>query len=149
MQEGPKDSKMELQKTLKIKPFSEPAKTTESCSRLHAELVFEVWRAPKPHFFQDHFRKPSSCCTGTLVFQIFDKNDAPESVQNRSKILPKMKQQTRWKKYVKSGGGQKMQRRRQGRSLKIRRAVLAQLLGVLGAMYNYFYIFCSASDFSH
>ena len=32
---------------------------------------------------------------------------------------------------------------------KIRRAVLAQLLGVLGAMYNYFYIFCSASDFSH
>ena len=39
--------------------------------------------------------------------------------------------------------------RRQGRSLKIRRAVLAQLLGVLGQMYNYFYIFCSASDFSH
>ena len=32
---------------------------------------------------------------------------------------------------------------------RIRRAVLAQLLGVLGEMYNYFYIFCSASDFSH
>ena len=104
-QEGPKGSKMELQKASKIKLFLESNKTTESCSRLHAELVFEVWRAPKPHFFRDHFRKPSSCCTGTLVFQIFDKNDAPESVQNRSKILPKMKQETKWKKHVKSGGG--------------------------------------------
>ena len=41
-QEGPKDSKMEFQKAFKMKLFSEPAKTTESCSRLHAELVFEV-----------------------------------------------------------------------------------------------------------
>ena len=104
-QEGPKGSKMEFQKASKIKLFLESNKTTESCSRLHAELVFEVWRAPKPHFFRDHFRKPSSCCTGTLVFQIFDKDDAPESLQNRSKILLKMKQETKWKKHVKSGGG--------------------------------------------
>ena len=41
-QEGPKGSKMELQKTSKIKFFLEPAKTTESCSRQHAELVFKV-----------------------------------------------------------------------------------------------------------
>ena len=41
-QEGPKGSKMELQKTSKIKLFLESNKTTESCSRLHAELVFEV-----------------------------------------------------------------------------------------------------------
>ena len=85
-QEGTKGSKMELQKTSKMKLFLESNKTTESCSRLHAELVFEVWRTPKPHFFRDHFRKPSSCCTGAVVSQIFDKNGAPESVQNRSKI---------------------------------------------------------------
>ena len=84
-------------KTMQNQGFSEPAKTTESCFRPHAELVFEVWRAPKPHFFQDHFRKPSSCCTGAVVSQIFVENDTPESVQNPSKILPKMKQKTRWK----------------------------------------------------
>ena len=104
-QEDPKGSKIELENTSKIKLFLESKKTTESCSRLHADLVFEVWRVPKSHFFWNPFRKPSSCCTGTLVFQIFDKNDAPESVQNRSKILPKMKQETKWKKHVKSGGG--------------------------------------------
>ena len=103
-QEGPKGSKMELQKASKIKLFLE-SNTTESCYRPHADLVFEVWRAPKPHFFRDHFRKPSSCCTGTLVFQIFDKNDAPESLQNRSKNLSRMKTQTKWKNIVKSGGG--------------------------------------------
>ena len=115
-QEGPKGSKMELQKASKIKLFLESNKTTESCSRLHADLVFEVWRVPKSHFFWNPFRKPSSCCTGTLVFQIFDKNDAPESVQNRSKILPKMKQETKWKKHVKSGGGSPPNKsRRRGR----------------------------------
>ena len=37
-----------------------------------------------------------------------------------------------------------------GVSLKIRRAVLATAAGhVGGEMYNYFYIFCSASEFSH
>ena len=41
-QEGPKGSKMELQKASKIKFFLESNKTTESCSRLHADLVFEV-----------------------------------------------------------------------------------------------------------
>ena len=100
-QEGPKGSKM----ASKIKLFLESNKTTESCSRPHAELVFEVWRAPKPHFFQDHFRKPSSCCTGAVVSQIFVENGAPESVQNPSKILSKMKQQTIWKNNVKSEGG--------------------------------------------
>ena len=104
-QEGPKGSKMELQKASQIKLFLGRAETWKSCSRPHAELVFEVWRATKPHFFRDHFRKPSSCCTGTVVSQIFAENDAPESVQNRSKILPKMKQETKWKKHVKSGGG--------------------------------------------
>ena len=92
-------------KTIQNQAFSEPAKTTESCSRLHAELVFEVWRAPKPHFFRDHFRNPSSCCTGAVVSQIFVENDTPESVQNPSKILSKMKQETTWKNNVKSGGG--------------------------------------------
>ena len=58
-------------KTIQNQAFSEPAKTTESCSRQHAELVFKVWKAPKPYFFQDHFRKPSSCCTGAVVSQIF------------------------------------------------------------------------------
>ena len=82
-------------KDIQNQAFLESNKTTESCSRLHAELVFEVWRAPKPHFFRDHFRKPSSCCTGTVVSQIFAENDTPESVRNPSKILPKMKQQTR------------------------------------------------------
>ena len=116
-QEDPKVSKIELQKTPKIKVFLDSNKTTESCSRLHAELVFEVWRTPKPHFFRDHFRKPSSCCTGAVVSQIFVENDAPESVQNPSKILSKMKQETRWKKYVKSGGGSpRNMRRRHGRS---------------------------------
>ena len=81
-QEGPKGSKMEFQKASKIKLFLESNKTTESCSRLHAELVFEVWRAPKLSFFRDHFRKPSSCCTGAVVSQIIVENDAPESVQN-------------------------------------------------------------------
>ena len=95
---------MELQKTPKIKLFLESNKTTESCSRLHADLVFEVWRVPKSHFFWNPFRKPSSCCTGTLVFQIFDENDAPESLQNRSKILFKMKTQTKWKKHCKIRG---------------------------------------------
>ena len=114
-QEGPKGSKMEFQKASKIKLFLESNKTTESCSRLHADLVFEVWRVPKSHFFWNPFRKPSSCCTGTLVFQIFDKNDAPESVQNRSKILPKMKQETKWKKHVKSGGVPPNKSRRLGR----------------------------------
>ena len=104
-QEGPKGSKMELQKASKIKLFLESNKTTESCSRLHAELVFKVWRAPKPHFFRDHFRNPSSCCTGAVVSQIFAENDAPERIQNRSKILSKMKQETRWKNNVKSRGG--------------------------------------------
>ena len=94
-QEGPKGSKMELQEASQIKLFLESNKTTESCSRQHAELVFKVRRAPKPHFFRDHFRKPSSCCTGTVVSQIFVENDAPESVQNPSKILSKMKQETR------------------------------------------------------
>ena len=116
-QEGPRGSKMELQKASKIKLFLESNKTTESCSRLHADLVFEVWRVPKSHFLWNPFRKPSSCCTGTLVFQIFHKNDAPESVQNPSKILSKMKQETRWKNNVKSGGAppKKMMRRRRGR----------------------------------
>ena len=41
-QEGPKGSKMEFQKAFKIKIFLESHKTTESCSRQHAELVFEV-----------------------------------------------------------------------------------------------------------
>ena len=41
-QEGPKGSKMEFQKASKIKLFLESNKTTESCSRLHADLVFEV-----------------------------------------------------------------------------------------------------------
>ena len=41
-QEGAKGSKMELQKTSKIKLFLESKKTTESWSRLHAELVFKV-----------------------------------------------------------------------------------------------------------
>ena len=115
-QEGPKGSKMELQKTSKIKLFLESNKTTESCSRLHAELVFEVWRAPKSHFFRDHFRKASSCCTGAVVSHIFVENKAPESVQNPSKIFSKMKQETTWKNNVKSGGDPpQMVRRRQGR----------------------------------
>ena len=79
-QEGATGSKMEVQKASKIKLFLESNKTTESCSRLHAELVFKVWRAPKPHFFRDHFRNPSSCCTGAVVSQIIAENDAPESV---------------------------------------------------------------------
>ena len=54
-QEGPKGSKMELQRTSKIKLFLASNKTTESCSRLHAELVFEVWRAPKRLFFPGPF----------------------------------------------------------------------------------------------
>ena len=37
---------------------------------------------PNPSFFRDHFRKPSSCCTGAVVSQIIVENDAPESVQN-------------------------------------------------------------------
>ena len=41
-QEGPKGSNMEFQKASKIKLFLESNKTTESCSRLHAELVFKV-----------------------------------------------------------------------------------------------------------
>ena len=41
-QEGPKGSKMEFQKTSKMKFFLESNKTAESCSRLHAELVFKV-----------------------------------------------------------------------------------------------------------
>ena len=81
-QEGPKGSKMEVQKASKIKLFLESNKTRESCSRPHAELVFKVLRAPKSHFFRDHFRNPSSCCTGAVVSQIFVENDAPESVQN-------------------------------------------------------------------
>ena len=104
-QEGPKGSKMELQKASQIKLFLESNKTTESWSRLHADLVFEVWRVPKSHVFWNHFRKPSSCCTGTFVFQIFDKNDAPESLQNRSKNISRMKTQTKWTNIVKSGGG--------------------------------------------
>ena len=117
-QEGPKGSKMEFQKASKIKLFLESNKTTESCSRLHAELVFKVWRASKPHFFRDHFRNPSSCCTGAVVSQIIVENDAPESVQNGSKILPKMKQKTKWKKHVKSGGGAPPNKsRRRGRGV--------------------------------
>ena len=81
-QEGPKGSKMELQIAFKIKLFLESNKTTESCSRLHADLVFEVRRVPKSHFCWNHFRKPSSCCTGAVVSQIIVENDAPESVQN-------------------------------------------------------------------
>ena len=133
-QEGPKGSKMELQKASKIKLFLESNKTTESCSRLHADLVFEVWRVPKSHFFWNPFRKPSSCCTGTLVFQIFDKNDAPESVQNRSKILPKMKQETKWKKHVKSGGGppqmvcRRLRRSPSGSVVKLHFAVLEEVI---------------------
>ena len=76
-QEGAKVSKMELQKACKIKLFLESNKTTESCSRQHAELVFKVWRTPKPHFFRDHFRKPSSCRNGAVVSQIIAENDAP------------------------------------------------------------------------
>ena len=41
-QEGPKGSKMELEKSSKVKLFLESNKTTESCSRQHAELVFKV-----------------------------------------------------------------------------------------------------------
>ena len=101
----PKAPKWSSKRHPKWSLFLESNKTTESCSRLHAELVFEVWRAPKPHFSRDHFRKPSSCCTGAVVSQIFVENDAPESVQNPSKILFKMKQETTWKNNVKSGGG--------------------------------------------
>ena len=104
-QEGPKGSKMELQKASKIKLFLESNKTTESCSPMHAELVFKVWRAPKPHFFRDHFRKPSSCRTGAVVSQFFAENDTPESVRNPSKILSKTKQETKWKKQRKIRGG--------------------------------------------
>ena len=81
-QEDPKGSKIELENTSKIKLFLESKKTTESWSRQHAELVFKVWRTPKPEFFRDHFRKPSSCCTGAVVSQIIVENDAPESLQN-------------------------------------------------------------------
>ena len=42
-------------KGTKIKLFLASNQTTESCSRLHAELVFEVWRAPKPQFFPGPF----------------------------------------------------------------------------------------------
>ena len=90
-QEGPKGSKMEFQKASKIKFFLESNKTTESCSRQHAELVFKVRRAPKPHFFRDHFRKRSSCCTAAVVSQICAENDTPESVQNRLKNLSEMR----------------------------------------------------------
>ena len=114
----PKSTKTRFQNYPKMKPFLESDKATESCSRLHADLVFEVWRVPKSHLFWNHFRKPSSCCTGTLVFQIFDKNDSPESLQNRSKILLKMKTQTKWKNIIKSGrGGSKNLSRRRGRHL--------------------------------
>ena len=41
-QEGPKGSEMEVQNTSKIKLFLKSNKTTESCSRLHAVLVFKV-----------------------------------------------------------------------------------------------------------
>ena len=41
-QEGPKGSKMEVQKASKIKFFLASIQTTELCSRLHAELVFKV-----------------------------------------------------------------------------------------------------------
>ena len=41
-QEGPKGSKIEVQKGFKIKLFLASNQTTESCSRLHADLVFKV-----------------------------------------------------------------------------------------------------------
>ena len=56
---------------------------------------FRGLKGSQTPFFQDHFRKPSSCCTGAVVSQIFVENDTPESVQNPSKILSKMKQETR------------------------------------------------------
>ena len=82
-QEGPKGSKMDVQKASKIKLFLVSNQTTESCSRLHAELVFRFEGVPNTSFFRDHFRKPSSCCTGAVVSQIIAENNAPESVQNR------------------------------------------------------------------
>ena len=113
-QEGPKGSKMEVQKASKIKLFLESNKTTESCSRLHAELVFKVWRSLKPHVFRDHFRKPSSCCTGTVVSQIFAENDTPESVQNLRKSFLKWSKKQDEKNNVKSGGGPPRRRRGEG-----------------------------------
>ena len=57
-QEGPKGSKMEVQNPSKIKLFLESNKTRESCSRPHAELVFKVWRTPKPYFSRTIFVSP-------------------------------------------------------------------------------------------
>ena len=95
VQEGPKGSKMEFQKASKIKLFLESNKNYRIVLPPARGPSFRGLKGSQIAFFWNPFRKPSSCCTGTLVFQIFDKNDAPESVQNRSKILPKMKTQTK------------------------------------------------------
>ena len=66
-----KSTKMRVQNHSKMKPFLGRVKNRESCSRLHADLVFEVQSASKPHLCSKHFRELSSCCLGTLVFHIF------------------------------------------------------------------------------
>ena len=48
----PKSAKTRFQNYPKMEPFLECDKTTESCSRFHADLVFEVWRAPTSHFLE-------------------------------------------------------------------------------------------------
>ena len=45
-----KSSKMRVQNHSKIQSFLGRVKNRESCSRLHADLVFEVYSAPKSHF---------------------------------------------------------------------------------------------------
>ena len=73
-----KSTKMRSQNHSRIQSFLGRVKNRESCSRLHADLVFEVQSTPKSHSFSNHFRELSSCCSGTLVFQIFKQNAGPK-----------------------------------------------------------------------
>ena len=75
-----KSSKMRVQNHSKIQSFLGRVKNRESCSRLHADLVFEVQSTPKSHFCSNHFRELSLCCPGTVAFQISNLNEGPNSI---------------------------------------------------------------------
>ena len=81
----PKSVKTRFQNHPKIKLFLESDKTTESCSRLPADLVFTVWKVPKSHFVWNHFRKPSHAALEPLFFRFLIKM-MPQRV---SRIVPK------------------------------------------------------------
>ena len=77
-----KSSKMRVQNHSKIQSFLGRVKNRESCSRLHADLVFEVQSTPKSHFFRTIFVNSLHAALEPLFFRFLSKMQVQMAPQN-------------------------------------------------------------------